>query len=134
MSPFPTPTDIQSAREPEGGRQAPRSSMFGHGSPSPTAAALVVGDELLSGKVREANIVVLARALRELGVLMRRVVVVMDDVDAIAEEVRLLSSTHDWLFTSGGIGPTHDDLTIEGVARAFRGAGRHFPRPRGPTA
>lgn len=119
MSPFPTPTDIQSAREPEGGRQAPRSSMFGHGSPSPTAAALVVGDELLSGKVREANIVVLARALRELGVLMRRVVVVMDDVDAIAEEVRLLSSTHDWLFTSGGIGPTHDDLTIEGVARAF---------------
>jgi molybdenum cofactor synthesis domain-containing protein len=79
----------------------------------------VVGDELLSGKVREANVEVLARALRELGVVLRRVVVVMDDVGAIAEEVSRLSRTHDWLFTSGGIGPTHDDVTIEAAARAF---------------
>jgi molybdenum cofactor synthesis domain-containing protein len=105
MAPFPTPTDIRSATE--------------LGSGPPTAAALVVGDELLSGKVREANVEVLARALRELGVLMRRVVIVMDDVNVIAEEVRSLSCGHDWLFTSGGIGPTHDDLTIEGAARAF---------------
>jgi molybdopterin-biosynthesis enzyme MoeA-like protein len=47
------------------------------------------------------------------------VVIVMDDVDAIAAEVRELSATHDWLFTSGGVGPTHDDVTVEAVARAF---------------
>jgi molybdopterin-biosynthesis enzyme MoeA-like protein len=85
----------------------------------PTAAALVIGDEILSGKVDEANLVVLARALRTRGVLLRRVVLVMDDVETIAHEVRELSRTHDWLFTSGGVGPTHDDMTIEGVAKAF---------------
>jgi molybdenum cofactor synthesis domain-containing protein len=88
-------------------------------APAPTAAALVIGDELLSGKVQEANIPVLARSLRELGVLLRRVVVVMDDVETIAHEVRELSRMHDWLFTSGGVGPTHDDVTVEGVAKAF---------------
>jgi molybdenum cofactor synthesis domain-containing protein len=86
---------------------------------APTAAALVIGDEILSGKVQEANIPVLARALRDLGVLLRRVVVVMDDVDTIAHEVRELSNTHDWLFTSGGVGPTHDDVTVAAVAKAF---------------
>lgn len=86
---------------------------------APTAAALVIGDEILSGKVHEANIPFLARALRELGVLLQRVVVVMDDVDTIAREVRELSRAHDWLFTSGGVGPTHDDVTVEAVAKAF---------------
>ena len=85
----------------------------------PTAAALVIGDEILSGKVEEANVVILARTLRGLGILLRRVVVVMDDVQAIAREVRELASTHDWLFTSGGVGPTHDDVTIEAVSKAF---------------
>ncbi len=86
---------------------------------APTAAALIIGDEILSGKVDEANAAPLARTLRALGILLRRVVVVMDDVDTIAREVRDLSATHDWLFTSGGVGPTHDDLTIEAVAKAF---------------
>jgi molybdenum cofactor synthesis domain-containing protein len=85
----------------------------------PTAAVIVVGNEILSGKVQEANLAVLARELRRLGILLRRVVVVMDEVDAIAREVRALSASHDWLFTSGGVGPTHDDVTIEAVARAF---------------
>ncbi len=84
-----------------------------------SAAILVIGNELLSGKVEEANVVVLARALRALGVLLKRAVIVMDDVDAIADEVRQLSASHDWLFTSGGVGPTHDDVTIEAVAKAF---------------
>jgi len=84
-----------------------------------TAAALIIGNELLSGKVQETNLAVLARTLRVLGVLLRRVVMVLDDVDEIAREVRELSSTHNWLFTSGGIGPTHDDVTIEAVARGF---------------
>jgi molybdenum cofactor synthesis domain-containing protein len=84
-----------------------------------TAAVLVVGNEILSGKVDEANVAVLARELRRLGILLERVVVVMDEVDTIAREVRQLSATHDWLFTSGGVGPTHDDVTIEAVAKAF---------------
>jgi molybdenum cofactor synthesis domain-containing protein len=87
-----------------------------------TAAALIIGNELLSGKIAEANLVILARELRALGVQLRRVVMVLDDVDVIAREVKELSSSHDVLFTSGGVGPTHDDLTIEGVAKAF-GAG-----------
>ena len=90
-----------------------------HSPTAPTAAAIVIGDEILSGKVEEANVAMLARALRSLGVLLRRVVVVMDDIDAIVHEVRELSKAHDWLFTSGGVGPTHDDVTVEAVAKAF---------------
>ncbi len=86
---------------------------------APSAAILVIGDEILSGKVEEANVATLARALRPLGVLLRRVVVVMDDIDTIVREVRELSKAHDWLFTSGGVGPTHDDVTVEAVAKAF---------------
>lgn len=85
----------------------------------PTAAALIIGDEILSGKVDEANLAALARLLRGMGILLRRVVIVMDDVDTIEREVRELSSTHDWLFTSGGVGPTHDDVTIQAAAKAF---------------
>jgi molybdenum cofactor synthesis domain-containing protein len=88
-------------------------------SPAPSAAILVIGDEILSGKVDEANVAVLARSLRSLGILLRRVVVVMDDIDTIVREVRELSKSHDWLFTSGGVGPTHDDVTVEAVAKAF---------------
>ena len=84
-----------------------------------TAAALIIGNELLSGKIADANVVVLARALRSLGVVFRRGVMVLDEIDVLAEEVRALSSTHDWLFTSGGVGPTHDDVTIDAIARAF---------------
>jgi molybdenum cofactor synthesis domain-containing protein len=84
-----------------------------------TAAVLIIGNELLSGKVQEANLAVLATKLRVMGVSLQRVVMVLDDVDTIAREVRALSSSHDWLFTSGGVGPTHDDVTIEGVAKAY---------------
>jgi molybdenum cofactor synthesis domain-containing protein len=84
-----------------------------------TAAALVVGNELLSGKVRDENVFALAKALRQLGITLDRVVMVTDDIEVIAREVRQLSETHTVVFTSGGVGPTHDDLTVEGVARAF---------------
>ena len=84
-----------------------------------TAAALVIGNELLSGKIADANVLALARELRRLGVQLRRVVMVLDELDTIAGEVRALAAAHDWLFTSGGVGPTHDDVTIEAVARAF---------------
>jgi molybdenum cofactor synthesis domain-containing protein len=87
-----------------------------------TAAALIIGNELLSGKIADENLFVLAGTLRSLGIQLRRVVMVLDDVDVIASEVRSLAASHDWLFTSGGVGPTHDDLTIDGVARAFGAA------------
>lgn len=85
----------------------------------PTAAAIIIGNEILTGKVEEANLVILARALRIVGVRLVRAVTIPDDIDVIAREVVALSSTHDWLFTSGGVGPTHDDVTVEAVARAF---------------
>ncbi len=84
-----------------------------------TAAALVIGNELLSGKIADKNLVVLARTLRELGIRLDRVVMVLDDLEVIAAEVRALSAAHDVLFTSGGVGPTHDDVTIDAVATAF---------------
>ncbi len=87
--------------------------------PPPTAAALVIGNELLAGKVADSNVRELARTLRDLGVDLRRVVMVQDDVERIAAEVRLMATSHDWLFTSGGVGPTHDDVTVEAVAQAF---------------
>lgn len=84
-----------------------------------TAAALVIGNELLSGKVQEANLLQLSRTLRALGVRLIRAVFVPDDIDVIAEAVRELRQRADVVFTSGGVGPTHDDVTIEAVARAF---------------
>jgi molybdenum cofactor synthesis domain-containing protein len=84
-----------------------------------TAAALIVGNELLSGKVQEENLLILARTLGQLGIRLRRVVMIPDDPDLIAAEVRQLAEVHTLVFTSGGVGPTHDDVTIEGVARAF---------------
>lgn len=80
---------------------------------------MVIGNEILSGKVQDANTHTLARALRPLGIELRRVVVVPDEIDLIAGEVNALRCTHDHLFTSGGVGPTHDDLTVAAVARAF---------------
>jgi molybdopterin-biosynthesis enzyme MoeA-like protein len=73
-----------------------------------TAAILVIGDEILSGKVDDQN----AR-------LLRRILVIPDDVDAVAAAARELSAGFDHVFTSGGVGPTHDDVTITGIAQAF---------------
>jgi molybdopterin-biosynthesis enzyme MoeA-like protein len=86
---------------------------------SPTAAALVVGNEILSGKVSEADVYELARVLRASGVLLSRVLVIPDDVETIAREVATLRAAFDHVITSGGVGVTHDDVTIAGVARAL---------------
>lgn len=85
-----------------------------------TAAALIVGNELLSGKVQDTNVHALARTLRALGVSLTRVVVLRDEVQAVAREVRRLARSHDALFTSGGVGGTHDDVTVQAVAAAFK--------------
>ncbi|MCB9733550.1 MAG: competence/damage-inducible protein A [Deltaproteobacteria bacterium] len=92
----------------------------------PTAGVVVVGNEVLSGKVTEENAAFFVKRLRALGVRLREIAFVEDDVDAIARAVRRLAGENTWVFTSGGIGPTHDDVTIEAVARAFdREVGEH---------
>ncbi len=85
----------------------------------PTAGALIIGNEILSGKVEEANLSLLARELFDLGIELRRVVVCPDDVDGIAADIERLRGRFDYLITSGGVGPTHDDVTLKAVARAF---------------
>ena len=86
---------------------------------NPTAAMLVIGDEILSGRTRDANMHYLAGQLTEKGISLKEVRVVSDDADAIVAAVRALSSTYDHVFTSGGIGPTHDDITADCIALAF---------------
>ncbi|MEE8166364.1 MAG: molybdopterin-binding protein [Myxococcota bacterium] len=85
----------------------------------PTAGILVIGNEILSGKVVDTNSPYLCERLRGLGVDVERIVTIPDAIEIIASEVKAMSESYDYVFTSGGIGPTHDDLTIEGVAAAF---------------
>ncbi len=85
----------------------------------PTAAILVIGDEILSGKTDDLNARLLIGELRELGVALRSIVVIPDNIEDVAQSVRELSMRFDHVFTSGGVGPTHDDVTISGVALAF---------------
>ena len=100
-----------------------------------TAGIILVGNEILSGKIADANAAYLCRELRALGVDVRRITVIPDEVHLIAEEVAAFSRAFDVVFTSGGVGPTHDDVTIEGVARAM-GAPvvRHPDAGRAPRA
>jgi molybdenum cofactor synthesis domain-containing protein len=88
-------------------------------TPPLRAAILLIGNELLSGKVEDENARYLTRELRELGVTLGRVLVIPDVSDEIAEAVRDLSNRYDHVFTSGGVGPTHDDVTLVAVGAAF---------------
>lgn len=94
-------------------------------SRSPRVAAVIIGDEILTGKFRDENSPWLIDRCRELGLALVRIVVVPDELDVIAEQVRALSETCDWVFTTGGVGPTHDDVTMVGIARAL---GREIER------
>ena len=86
---------------------------------NPTAAMLVIGDEILSGRTRDANMHHLAGKLTEAGIDLKEVRVVADDARQIEAAVQALSGTYDNVFTSGGIGPTHDDITADCIAAAF---------------
>lgn len=85
----------------------------------PSSGVLLIGNELLSGRVPDANLAYLARRLWELGTPVARAEMCGDDPAEIAVAVARLAAGCSWVFTSGGIGPTHDDVTMEGVARAF---------------
>jgi len=84
-----------------------------------TAGIIIIRNEILSGKIADENIAFLCRELYALGVEVRRVSIIPDLLEEIAEEVREISAAFDYVLTSGGVGPTHDDLTVEGVALAF---------------
>ncbi|MBP9185137.1 MAG: competence/damage-inducible protein A [Fuscovulum sp.] len=86
---------------------------------NPRAAMLVIGDEILSGRTRDSNLHYLAGELTRVGIDLREARVVADDHAAIVAAVRALSGAHDHVFTSGGIGPTHDDITADAVAEAM---------------
>jgi len=87
--------------------------------PNPTAAMLVIGDEILSGRTRDANMHYLAGQLSEIGVDLKEVRVVGDENGTIIAAVQALSAMYQYVFTSGGIGPTHDDITADCIAAAF---------------
>lgn len=84
-----------------------------------TAGIVVIGNEVLTGKVEEENARFLIRELYTLGVELMRVTFVRDDVDTIAADVRDMAARYTHVFTSGGVGSTHDDLTLTAIARAF---------------
>lgn len=85
----------------------------------PSAALVVIGNEILAGKFRDRNTPWLIDRCRELGIDLLRVAILPDDVKAIANELRSISPAVDHVFTTGGVGPTHDDVTMAGVAEAF---------------
>lgn len=84
-----------------------------------TAAVLMIGDEILSGRTQDTNLKTIAEFLTPLGVQVREARVIPDDHAVIVETVRALSRAYDYVFTTGGIGPTHDDITADCIAEAF---------------
>ena len=84
-----------------------------------SAGLIVIGDEILKGQVQDTNTHYLTKQLYQKGIRVARVSVLPDDIDVIVSEVRNFTENYDYVLTSGGIGPTHDDVTFEAVARAF---------------
>ncbi|WP_029417623.1 competence/damage-inducible protein A [Brevundimonas bacteroides] len=88
-------------------------------APAPTAAVLIIGDEILSGRTADTNLNTIARFLAALGIDLLEARTVGDREDQIVDALNALRHAHDYVFTTGGIGPTHDDITADCVARAF---------------
>jgi molybdenum cofactor synthesis domain-containing protein len=84
-----------------------------------SAGIVIIGNEILSGKVRDDNSFFLLSELRALGVDVRRVSVIPDEIDIIGDEIVEFSDRYDHVFTTGGVGPTHDDVTMKGIAKGF---------------
>src|SRR2546425_12693551 len=83
---------------------------------SKTAGIVIIGNEVLSGKTQDTNSHFLCRELRELGVEVHRISVIPDEIELIGKEVAAFSRAFDYVFTTGGVGPTHDDVTMAGVS------------------
>ena len=96
-----------------------------------TAALIVIGNEILSGRTKDVNVAYLARQLTALGIQLAEVRMVRDEERAIIAAVNTLRASHDYVFTTGGIGPTHDDITSEAVAQGLQPA---LPDPPGSEA
>jgi molybdenum cofactor synthesis domain-containing protein len=88
-------------------------------SPAPTAAVLIIGNEILSGRTQDVNLNHIAAKLTKRGIRLAEARVVADIEDEIVDAVRALSARYTYLFTTGGIGPTHDDITVDAIAKAF---------------
>ncbi|MBL0968156.1 MAG: competence/damage-inducible protein A [Brevundimonas sp.] len=86
---------------------------------SPTAAVLIIGDEILSGRTQDTNLNTIARFLAALGIDLKEARTVGDEAAQIVDALNALRAAHDYVFTTGGIGPTHDDITADAVAEAF---------------
>ena len=84
-----------------------------------TAGIIIIGNEIFSGKVHDVNSYYLTSELRSLGVDVRRISVIPDETEIIGMEAVKFSERYDHVFTSGGVGPTHDDVTMTGIARGF---------------
>ncbi len=84
-----------------------------------TAGIVLIGNEILSGKINDVNAAFLCRELRALGVEVRKISVIPDEIEPICREIAQFAAAYDYVFTSGGVGPTHDDVTIEGICRAM---------------
>jgi molybdenum cofactor synthesis domain-containing protein len=95
---------------------------------APTAAILAIGDEILSGRTKDRNIGHLADVMTLLGIDLKEARIVADDEAAIAEAINQLRARYSYVFTCGGIGPTHDDITADAVAKAFGIGIDHDPR------
>jgi len=95
-----------------------------------TAAIVVIGDEILSGRTQDRNVAQIATWLNAQGIRLSEARVVADDAQAIAEAVNILRARNDYLFTTGGIGPTHDDITVDAIAAALGVAVVVHPKAR----
>jgi molybdenum cofactor synthesis domain-containing protein len=95
---------------------------------APTASVLLIGDELLSGRTKDKNLGYIADFLAALGIDLREARVVPDDHDEIVNAVNALRARYSYVFTTGGIGPTHDDITADAIAKAFGVRIDHDPR------
>src|SRR5213075_71478 len=92
-----------------------------------TAAILVIGDEILSGRTKDKNIGYIAEYLTNIGIDLKEVRVVPDEEDEIVAALNMLRNRYTYVFTTGGIGPTHDDITADAVAKAFGVGIDHHP-------
>ena len=86
---------------------------------TPQAGVLIIGDEIISGHTQDVNLSFLGRRLHELGISLKQARILPDQADVIANNVFEFHQTYDYVFTTGGIGPTHDDITSQSVAKAF---------------